>query len=1625
MANILVESKRLTLAFAVFSVAIVVLISFNLPFSANNNLNNVVPFRNASCSYSGEQNISINANGPNAIVSFGSYVYVADFNSSLITVISGTRACSFGSHQVDKPNGLTIATYCGVTFLLVSSLGSSSVQLFLINGYDKYTEQCPNPTNPDCVNNISVAPSLGGIAYNAKLGEVYVSSCQAKAVFVFSIASAESRAVSVNVTKIPVGPNPTWVIYDPLDCYIYADVESNVANYTVVLSGTQEIHNFTSLPSMPLTFDANYSGVVGVAKTGLYVFQGTNPCDKYGFTVSGIPWAISAGPSNYIYVANQAGNNVYVLNSTGISSTIPVGESPQGIHYNPEDKVIYVSDFKLAEVTTIDVSQPKYYNVTFEESGLSAGDTWCVNFNGNSKQSTSSCIEFLHLLPGSYYYSLSGPSNFRSSIQGCQSVTVSGNETVNVAFSQLYTVTFTESGLPSQDTWWVNFNGDNLSASGSQNSIVFTNSVVSGDYSYYIGSPDDYKASPGSGFINVPQAGDLVDITFSPSDYLVTFDVYNYNIVSGKNWTAYIGSLAGVSCDTSVISLGLENGNYNYSIVAPPGFSSIPSAGEFTVDGGPITIYLNFTNTFSFVLTSQNSAISVTAGESVSDLLNVSVTNPNGNAINLIASGVPMGDTFTFSSNSIDHSFDSTFQINTLSSNTPGTIKIKITAESGNMFSNITISLTILPYTEQIYNITFCESGLPQHALWFVDLNGTIKNSTTTFIYFGEINGNYHYNLYSFGYLAAPFSGNILVDNSTRNISIIFSSSGPENNLLSGEFFYDQVLNSSKWFPTFQAGNLFYNLILEFLNLHMYGIKTGVGLEFLMSPNSYIGSYSIIKSNSSFTAPLSASNSFIVYPTDVPQNTVAYQVQLSNSNSNSIQPKFEFLENGSAYLSEGALSLEVASGLSTNLEYTTTFELFNGFMAFLLSDSKGLIAVSMSSVQPISEMGSYSLEFGIPYASSLVTGAGSVGAVSVSANVTSYMTYDVNENIILNETGYNNKTWGWNSSLSTYLIDYANGREFNFNSSSVSSIYASGIPSGDYEIFVTGQIFNLSTKVGPVVESHKFLLIGDPSTPFTTSVPIKFTLSAPEMPEIKPNPMVFPSHKVLQFQKVFVTLSPTGGTGIYSYSWQENGVKKLPFTSNSINLSFNSSGQNTLSVIITATGTYLGLPVIGINSYLALVFSVMPLGYFLGLSTTGGNATLSYHGNANEVLAYSNGNNLLLSGTLGDTSGSIYPGGIVKDILNILGINYPYEGVIGEYNNINSTENILIQPQSSQMFSNLTIPSLGIPSNDWTSLTGKAFNLILSPYTDNAIISNILVAVLSALGFVSSELSSIIPVAQITAFMTTFITRLAEMFASDIQGLYLSGSLSSDIGIAGRLLGNAVSLLKDAVLGSVEGYLEQFTTDSAEQITSCAIKATTIETESTASRISELAIPFLDFIPIGIFVANLLSIAAILFEGTSSEHFAINTETPMEGVAVSGDSNAAPSVITTIGKNSYGYDNGKWQNTTSLFMNSGYNNSRYSYMFPDPNTVTYFVYPNSNSRATNYTITFYTIDGNETVKGSLSPGTYMTYEVLTTNGTINVIAILHKGPSLLPYLVVVLVVLAVLILVGVIIRKRE
>ncbi len=74
-----------------------------------------------------------------------------------------------------------------------------------------------------------------------------------------------------------------------------------------------------------------------------------------------------------------------------------------------------------------------------------------------------------------------------------------------------YTVTFTESGLPSGRTWSVTFNGTpETSATGE---ITFA-AVVNGTYSYTVGSVSGYTASPSTGSVTVPTMLSI-SVTFS------------------------------------------------------------------------------------------------------------------------------------------------------------------------------------------------------------------------------------------------------------------------------------------------------------------------------------------------------------------------------------------------------------------------------------------------------------------------------------------------------------------------------------------------------------------------------------------------------------------------------------------------------------------------------------------------------------------------------------------------------------------------------------------------------------------------------------------------------------------------------------------------------------------------------------------------------------------------------------------------------------------------------------------------------------------------------------------------------------------------------------------------------
>jgi len=80
-----------------------------------------------------------------------------------------------------------------------------------------------------------------------------------------------------------------------------------------------------------------------------------------------------------------------------------------------------------------------------------------------------------------------------------------------VLASDIFTVTITESGLPTLTVWQVTFNG--TSSEGNYNSVSFGD-IPNGQYSFTVGSVAGYTASPSSGTISVSGADVTQVITF-------------------------------------------------------------------------------------------------------------------------------------------------------------------------------------------------------------------------------------------------------------------------------------------------------------------------------------------------------------------------------------------------------------------------------------------------------------------------------------------------------------------------------------------------------------------------------------------------------------------------------------------------------------------------------------------------------------------------------------------------------------------------------------------------------------------------------------------------------------------------------------------------------------------------------------------------------------------------------------------------------------------------------------------------------------------------------------------------------------------------------------------------------
>ena len=423
------------------------------------------------------------------------------------------------------------------------------------------------------------------------------------------------------------------------------------------------------------------------------------------------------------------------------------------------------------------------YTVTFTESGLPSGTSWSVTLAGSTQSSTTTTVTFSEK-NGTYAYSIGAVTGYAPSpLSG--SVTVAGAAAAEtITFAVGYTVTFTESGLPSGTMWSVTLNGATLSSTTT--SIVFTE--ANGKYTYTVGSVTGYTASPASGSVTVASAAQSVTITFTtsvPGEYPVTFT--ESGLPGGTSWSVTLAGSMQTST-TSTITFNEKNGTSAYTVGSVTGYTASPSSGNVTVIGAAVGVTVTFTKTTNFggpqyAVTFEQTGLPSTdiwgaySYANSSSLLGFGAYN-TGPTIEYSA---PDGSYFWAALAFVTGPNGTNYQI------APGNGTYTVSGHS------VTIMIS---FVETFY-VNFTTTSFPSS---FQQWNVTINGSESSYDGNGNVsfelpNGTYPFAAASFGYTASPSSGSITVHNGPASKTITFTKGTTykvtftETGLASGEWY--------------------------------------------------------------------------------------------------------------------------------------------------------------------------------------------------------------------------------------------------------------------------------------------------------------------------------------------------------------------------------------------------------------------------------------------------------------------------------------------------------------------------------------------------------------------------------------------------------------------------------------------------------------------------------------------------------------------------------------------------------------------------------------------------------------------------------------------------------------------
>lgn len=310
-------------------------------------------------------------------------------------------------------------------------------------------------------------------------------------------------------------------------------------------------------------------------------------------------------------------------------------------------------------------------SVTCTATVAGTDPTGTINWSSNSSTGHFSSLA-TSLVSGSsstiYNDTSPGTVNITASYSGdTDNLPSIGNASLTLTMpANLYTVSFNESGLPQGILWTVVLASEN--ASSTTNTIAF--SMLNGSYSYYIGAPNGYTASPASGNVTVNGQTVAVEIVFTQSSQpQATNVIFEDNFYNDKELNAQLGATSGnysvlwtlnspmlssiANYESSAFTEGTNVGNPNlpvsfsnngmlWSMSGYNSFSGITSNIVFTppyniqfnaslsyfTGGNPLAIFLTNNDTSAFLAIFVGNSIYVQNGSTYPTDLSV-VTSEN------------------------------------------------------------------------------------------------------------------------------------------------------------------------------------------------------------------------------------------------------------------------------------------------------------------------------------------------------------------------------------------------------------------------------------------------------------------------------------------------------------------------------------------------------------------------------------------------------------------------------------------------------------------------------------------------------------------------------------------------------------------------------------------------------------------------------------------------------------------------------------------------------------------------------------------------------------------------------------------------------------------------------------